>query len=128
MPNAQKCEVLIDLDRPRVLRYDLNALAELEEATGKTIGELFGKEVSSYGIDKLRKILWAGLIADDPSLLRDPREGVRKVGRLIEEAPGADLKEKLLSISRKINEAFALAWGPGKGSDPQGPPESPAGT
>ena len=46
--------VAIQLDKPRTLRYGMNALAKIEDITGKTIMSL---ELTSPGIKDLRVIV-----------------------------------------------------------------------
>jgi hypothetical protein len=72
--NAAAPSFPIDLDRPRSLRFDFNALAAYEEATGESV------MASSFAIDSARKIralLWAGLLHEDATLT------VQDVGAMI---------------------------------------------
>ena len=117
--------VEIVLDRPRKLKFDLNAMAELENvAGGRSIAELFDPD-RKPGLDILRKLLWAGLLHEDPSLGRNSEAGVRRVGRLIEEhAQGKTLIEKVSYVSQKIGEATTIMWGTGDGAE-NPPPAAP---
>lgn len=87
--------VPITLDRDRTIVYDLNALAELEDRTGRN---MLDKDALSVFLDKptakdLRLFLWAGLIHEDPAL--QPAD----VGRFL-------TISKMVEISGKIGEAF----------------------
>ena len=68
--------VTITLDKPRTLRYGLNALAKVEDLTGKSIMSL---DLNNVGIKDLLAIIYAGLCHEDKSLT------VTKVGDLIDE-------------------------------------------
>ncbi|MFW6079005.1 MAG: hypothetical protein ACODAE_05250 [Gemmatimonadota bacterium] len=53
----------------RRLRYDFNALCDLEDALGRPLSAL---SEDSAGFREIRAMLWAGLIHEDPDLtLRD---------------------------------------------------------
>jgi hypothetical protein len=66
----------IELDKPRTLRYDLNALCAIEETTGKPLAEA----VSSNTFSAMRVIIWAGLKHEDPALT------VEAVGAMVDPA------------------------------------------
>lgn len=88
--------VSIELDRPRWIRFDVNALADAEEALGgAAIGEVMQK---GAGIRHIRALLWAGLRADDPKLT------IERVGLLLEDhlAKGGDMAD----IGDAIGKAF----------------------
>ena len=110
MANIERGFVAIDLDKPRRVLLDFTAMAELEAFTGKTVSELFSTN-GQYGFDILRKLLWAGLIHEDKRLEKNPQEGVRVAGKLIDFAPGDSFFEKISYVSKKISEAIALSWG-----------------
>lgn len=50
--------VPIDLDKPRRLRYEINAFSDAEEAMGVSIGVALK---SNMGIRNIRAMLWAAL-------------------------------------------------------------------
>ena len=50
--------VNIELDKPRRLRFDINALADAEEELGTGIGKALQMRA---GIREIRALLWAGL-------------------------------------------------------------------
>jgi hypothetical protein len=84
----------IVLDKPRTLRFDLNAFAELEDSFG-TIDEALGA-MEKGSIKALRAILWSGLIHEDENLT------LRDVGSLI---TLADLPK----LTEGINQAIVSA-------------------
>ena len=57
--------VTIILDKPRTLRYGINALAKIEEITGKALMQL---DLSNVGIKELLGIVYAGLYHEDKTL------------------------------------------------------------
>jgi len=67
----------IELDKPRTLRYDLNALCAIEEATGKPIAEALS---AGSSFSAMRVIIWAGLKHEDPALT------VEAVGAMVDPA------------------------------------------
>jgi len=80
-------EVIIDLDKPRSLRFDLNAMAAYEDATGKSAFAI-GDNISATSI---RALLWACLIHVDDTLT------IEQVGRLIHTG-------NMQEITTKINK------------------------
>ena len=57
--------------KDRILKYDLNAMAELEDVYGDLDG--IQAALSSFSSKALRKFLWAGLIHEDPNLTEKER-------------------------------------------------------
>lgn len=74
--------------KDRYLRYDLNAFADIERETGKSLQEFLG-DGKSVGIDALRLLLWAGL------KWSDKRMDIETAGNVLEAyiAEGSDLEE-----------------------------------
>jgi hypothetical protein len=98
----------IDLDKPRSIKFDLNAMVYLEETTGKSLQEIYNGQAPS--MSSLRAILWACLIHEDPALT------LEQVGSLVS-------MENMAEVSAKIAEALNAALPEGKGdteSDPLG--------
>lgn len=94
--------IAINLDKPRTLRYGINALVKIEDLTGKSLMSL---DLNSVGIKDLRIIIYAGLYHEDDSLTPE------LVGDLIDEY--SDITE----ISEKLGEALTEAFGkPTKGT------------
>lgn len=73
----------IELDRPRRLRFDFNAFAAYEEATGKNVlaGDLQADLSSVRG---LRALLWAALLHEDPELTQQQVGAMLHLGNLTE--------------------------------------------
>lgn len=88
--------ITIVLDKPRTLRYGMNALAKIEDITGKSILSL---DLNKVGIKDLLGIVYGGLYHEDKTLTPE------KVGDLIDEY------SDLASIAEKIGEALTLAFG-----------------
>lgn len=93
--------ITIQLDRPRTLRYGMNALAKIEDITGKPILAL---DLNNVGIKDLLAIVYGGLYHEDKTLT------IEKVGELIDDY--SDLTE----IAEKIGEALTEAFGKGNGA------------
>lgn len=74
MSNIQRGEVKIMLDKERTLKFDLNALIDVEDELGFPLAELGERGVT---IKALRSLLFAGLSHEDSELT------VRQVGSLI---------------------------------------------
>ncbi len=88
--------ITVNLDKPRVLRYGINALARIEDLIGKPLTNL---DLQNVGIKDLLVIIYAGLYHEDETLT------VEKVGDLIDEYSSLD------EISEKLGEALSLAFG-----------------
>ena len=82
--------VTINLDKPRTLRYGINALVKVED-------------LSHVGIKDLLIIVYAGLCHEDKTLT------LEKVGDLIDEY------SNITEIAEKLGEAFTLAFGKAEG-------------
>jgi len=89
-----KPSILIELDQPRNIRLNTNALVKVEEVLGKPLSE-FG---AAFGLKEIRALLWAGLLHEDRKLSLDD------VGDLIDEA-GFEY------VSTKVGEAISIAMG-----------------
>ncbi len=97
--------VTIELDKPRTLRYGINALVRIEEILGRPIMNL---DLENLGVKELRVIVFAGLCSEDTTL------NVEQVGDLIDEY--SDLN----TIAEKLGEALSLAFGKGKVESKEG--------
>ena len=106
-----KGSVPIDLDRRRQLRFDENAMAELTDATGKTLGDLL-KTAESGDWFAMRALIWAGLLHEDRALLRQPKEGMRTVGQWMSQAAaGETVMARLKYFSERLEQAFRSSFG-----------------
>jgi hypothetical protein len=66
--------IIIELDRPRTLRFGHRALKAAEQLLKKKIAEL-----DTMSFEEIEKVMYAGLKADDETLNLD------KVGKLLDE-------------------------------------------
>jgi len=80
--------VTVNLDKERHLRYDLNALVDIEEATGKPLSEIF-TDTANMSMKNFRILLWAGLKSEDPALTRE------QLGAMIDVSIFAELKDAI---------------------------------
>lgn len=87
----------IELDRPRKLFLDLNAMAAYEEVSGRSIWDI-QDDIQRMDIKTIRALLWAGLKRDDPELT------LEQAGELV---TFADLR----SLVPKLGEMFSSAMG-----------------
>lgn len=101
--------VTINLDRPRTLRYGMNALAKIEDITGKSILAL---DLNKVGIKDLLAIVYGGLYHEDKTLT------IEKVGDLIDEY------SNLNEIAEKLGEALTAAFGGAKAEQTATPGEA----
>lgn len=87
--------VTIELDRPRRLRFDVNALADAEERLGMGLGRIMQQE-ASFAL--LRTLLWAGLRHEDRRLTPEA------AGTLLQQhiAGGGDLE----TVAARVMEAI----------------------
>lgn len=91
--------VEITLDKPRRLRFDINALADVEGVLGGGLAAVFSEQQA--GIRSLRALLWAGLKWEDPTLT------LSRVGELIQDL--SDQGEDLTQLGQTINQALRLS-------------------
>lgn len=93
---------LIELDRPREVRFDFNAIADIEEMAGKSIAVLLSEE--NLGFNTIRLLMWAGLKHDDEKLSK------QQVGTMIFEwLKKGGTMEKIISIlSKAFDESGIL--------------------
>jgi hypothetical protein len=90
MANVQRGEATIMLDKERVIKFDLNALIDVEESLGFSLAEL-GEKMS---IKAMRTLLTAGLRHEDEELTE------RQVGSLI-----------TMDNMKEVQEALSVAMG-----------------
>lgn len=102
------------LDKPRQLRFDVNAIAGVEEAMNCNIGVLFKED--RVGFSVLRALLCYGLRWQDRALT------VEKVGTLMQNAfeGGVTIEQLMEPISKAIEAAgiFPKTAEPKEGGDP----------
>ena len=93
--NKAKPDVIVNLDRPRALLLDLNAMCKFEKVAGRSLfdGSALGSNMSASDI---RVLLWACLLRDDPTLT------LEQVGSLIS-------VNNMAEVASKLNESFEAA-------------------
>lgn len=106
--------VAIELDKPRRLRFDVNALADLEEHLGVGIGKVMEQEAN---FRLLRALLWAGLKWEERGLT------VERAGSLLQGylARGGDLG----ALAATLVEALYATSGLLSDQDNEEPTEDP---
>ncbi len=97
MGNKHRGYVEIVLDKPRHLRYDLNALAEIEDTLGISLLNLQTILTKNLGLKAIKIIIWSGLLHEDQQLTP------QHVGSLID---GDNIKYAI----EKMSEALAAAF------------------
>lgn len=97
--NQLRGYVTIDLDKQRRLKFDLNALAEMESVLGIPITE-FGDAAKWVTAKNLRAILLIGLKNDDPSIT------ATQIGAMVDMG-------NMAYVSEKIREAMSSSMGDG---------------
>ncbi len=102
--------VPLALDKPRTIKFDLNAFAELEEKYGSM--EKAFSAMQSGSIKAARTLLWAGLLHEDESLTE------RKVGGLV---TLENLSTVMDSITVALTEAIPQEEGAIQESTPADP-------
>lgn len=96
MANKHRGYVEVELGgEVRRLKYDLNALAELEDALGYPVTQLRDDRI---GVRELRALVWAGLLHEEPKLT------LKAAGSMIE-------LDRIEEITKAVTEALERAFG-----------------
>lgn len=110
-------------DRPRFLRFDINAIADLEDMTGKSVAEALSNR-QKIGFSMIRALLWAGLKHEEPMLT------VEAAGELINlfVEKGGTIGILMAKVGEAIMSSGVFAPSGKKGGKPSDPPaeEKPA--
>ena len=99
-----KPSVLIELDKPRNIRLNTNALVKVEEVTGRPISSFLPGTV---GMRDIRAFLWAGLTHEDRELT------LYETGQLMDEADYNYIEDKVTEAIR-----IAMNYKDNEESDP----------
>jgi hypothetical protein len=97
-------EVGLILDKERHLRYDMNALAIIQDKYGDIMAALDKMMGKKLDVRALTTLLWAGLIHEDKELAEEyvgsliPLGGLQNIQELLLDALGASLPETKNSI------------------------------
>ena len=117
MANKKSGEILVELDKTRVLKFGLNAFAAFEdemwvtipaylmEFSEKTKGDP-GAAMRFFGFKQIRAMLWAGLLHQDQTLTP------AGAGDLADKAPGETWQDKAAYLIERVFTAFAGAQEP----------------
>lgn len=109
----------IILDRPRNLRFDINAIGDADFYLRATLLEILQQAVSGVGmrVSDIRTLLWAGLKHEDPHLSQ------AAAGNLIQVAidGGTPMHELQAKIADALVESglFSRAGQDGKNDSPE---------
>ena len=87
-------------DKPRRLKFGINALCEIEDVLEKPITEL---NEMGLGVKEVRLFLYAAFREDEPEIT------LQDVGNIMDDYDGG-----WVALAAKIGEAVSLAFGEGK--------------
>lgn len=93
------------------LRYDFNAIADIEEKSGKGIGQLFDEQ--SIGLYSIRVLLWGGLKWEDQGLT------IQRTGKLVQQfiEDGNSLEDLIPYVEEAINKSGLFGSGDPKNAE-----------
>lgn len=103
--------------RARRIRFDMNALSDLEGALGKSVADILGGDGRALGFSAIRALVWAGLRHEDRGLT------LERAGSMIQSALEGGMS--LADVLAKVSEAIAACgvFSSEKASDaPSDPP------
>ncbi len=100
--NPARGEYAINLDKARVLKYDLNAFVLFEETVGRPLDKAF--DDGTPKLADLRALIWCGLVHEDRSL------SLEEAGGLIEYGFGDAYSDKLKWLLDECASAFKMCW------------------
>ena len=92
----------IELDKPRMFRYDFNAVADIEEKADMNIAELLKPE--RFGHHTIRLIVWGGLRWNNKGLTIDAAG--KMINKFMEN--GGDVEEVYMQIQDMLVKAGIL--------------------
>jgi hypothetical protein len=90
-------KIIINLDKPREMVFDLNAMAAYEDATGKSAFAIS----ENINAGSIRALLWATLMHEDDTLT------IKDVGKMIHPGNMQEISEKiakLIQVSTETSE------------------------
>lgn len=103
--------VIIDLDRPRELRYGHKALKTMLAMTGKDFDSI---DMDNIDLGEVEKYIYCGLLSDAKTNSETLK--LEDMEDLLDQAPSFG------HVIEKMNEAFTIAFG---GLDPEGNSKQP---
>jgi hypothetical protein len=103
--------------RSRRLRFDMNALSDLETALGRSVAEVLSGDGQSLGFAAMRALVWAGLKHEDRGLT------LERAGSMMQQAidDGGTIADILGKVSEAIT-ACGVFSGEKAGDSPADPP------
>jgi hypothetical protein len=93
--DIREMTVPIELDKPRSLKYDLNAFSELEEKFGSM--DTAFQAMQKGSMKAARTLLWAGLLHEDETLTE------KRVGGMVTLSNMSEIMDK---ITNALTEAM----------------------
>jgi hypothetical protein len=100
--NQARPQMVINLDKPRPMTFDFNAMADFETVTGKNFLKI---NTNNLTATDFRAILWACMHTEDETLT------IKEVGKLIS-------RMSIIELSKKITEVVSIAVGQKEDTDP----------
>lgn len=94
-------DIIINLDKPRKLVFDLNAMSAYEEVTGESVFDLQSKTPTAK---MFRALVWAALLSEDENIT------LKEVGKLI-------TSENMTEIQRKMDQTIIDSTKTGEAPD-----------
>ncbi len=102
--------ITIQLDKPRLLLYDLNSFSELEEVYGSMDAAF--KAMQTGSMKAARTLLWAGLLHEDESIT------IKQVGAMV-------TMQNLEAVMDTISKALLDAMPSGETETQEAAPADP---
>lgn len=101
---SEYVEIIIN-EKPLRLRFDFNALADLEDLMGFGISELFSEK--RIGVSVVRALIWAALKWDDKTITP------QKVGIMIQDylKGGGDLADLMDKVTSALTKSGLISEG-----------------
>lgn len=87
----------VTLDKERRLRFDFNALADVEAVLGAGVGHIFKEE--NMGFNSLRALYWAALKWEDKGLTLD------RTGKILQKVISEDIAD-MSQLGEYLTEAM----------------------
>lgn len=118
MSNAYAVTIEL-VGRSRRLRFDMNALAELEGVLGRSVAEVLSGDGQALGFASMRALMWAGLRHEDRGIT------LERAGQMMQSAieSGMSLSDLLEKISEAITSCGVFG-----GSTEETPADPPTAT
>lgn len=104
--------------RSRRLRFDMNALAELEGVLGRSVAEVISGDGQALGFASMRALMWAGLRHEDRGIT------LERAGLLMQQAieSGMTLADLLAKVSEAVTSCGVFGGGKEEGATADPPP------